>query len=146
MGTVRQILKVKGKNIWSISSASSVFEALHLMAEKDIGALLVVDEGKPVGVFSERDYARRSVELGKFSLEFPVSEMMTEGVIFTEPERTIEECMALMTSKRIRHLPVLEKDKLIGIVTIGDVVNNMISSQITTIRELENYIAGGYTG
>ena len=142
MNTVSQILKAKGKEIWSISSHATVFEALQMLADKDVGALLVVDEGKLVGIFSERDYARKVILKGKSSKETSVGELMTKEVLYVSPTDTIENCMALMTAKRIRHLPVLENDRLVGIVTIGDLVNQTISEQQFTIQELEKYIYG----
>ena len=142
MSTVSEILKIKGKEIWSISLHATVFEALQILADKDVGALLVVDEGKLVGIFSERDYARKVILKGKSSKETSVGELMTKEVLYVNPTDTIENCMALMTAKRVRHLPVLENDRLLGIVTIGDVVNQIISQQQFTIHELERYIYG----
>jgi len=143
MNTVSEILKAKGRNIWSISPHATVYEALQLLADKDVGALLVIEEGKLVGIFSERDYARKVILKGKSSKETSVEELMTKEVLYVSPTDTIENCMALMTAKRIRHLPVLENDRLVGIVTIGDVVNQIISEQQFTIQELEKYIHGG---
>ncbi len=139
---VRDVLKVKGNNVWSISPNATVYRALQIMDEKDIGALLVIDNGAVVGIFSERDYARKVILKGKSSKETDVGELMTTTVYSITPEKPIEECMALMTATRIRHLPVLENGKLIGIVSIGDVVNAIISDQKITIRDLENYITG----
>ncbi len=142
MKSVRQVLPSKSRAVWSVSPSQSVFEALQLMAEKDIGAVLVLEEGKVVGIFSERDYARKVILKGKSSKETAVGELMTRDVLYVRPEQSIEECMALMTDKHVRHLPVMENDKLLGIVTIGDIVKAVISEQQFTIRELENYITG----
>lgn len=140
--TVSQILKVKGRDVWSIPPQASVLEALQRMAEKEVGALVVIEEGRVVGILSERDYARRVALEGLSSRNTTVRDRMTESVLYVTPENTIEECMALMTDKRVRHLPVLENQELIGIISIGDVVNKMISEQKFTIRELERYIEG----
>ncbi len=142
--TVRQILQSKGNAIWSIGPEATVFEALVLMAEKDIGAVLVVDEEKLVGILSERDYARRVILKGRSSKDTKVGELMTPEVFYVRPEQSIEECMALMTNKHIRHLPVLENDKLVGMITIGDAVKAVIADQEVMIHSLENYIWGGY--
>ena len=143
MTNVGQLLKIQGNEIWSLAPEATVYEALQIMSEKDVGALLVVDNGNLVGIFSERDYARKLILKGKFSKDTTVRELMTHEVLYIEPQSTIEECMALMTDKRIRHLPVLENDQLIGIVTIGDLVKQKISDQKFTIQQLEKYIAGG---
>ena len=142
MTTVRDILKEKGNRVWTIGPEASVFEALSLMAEKEIGALVVTDQNKIVGVMSERDYARKIILKGKTSRETPVRQIMTARVFYVAPERTVDECMALMTDKTIRHLPVLENDELIGIVSIGDVVKSMISEREFIIDRLEAYITG----
>ncbi len=142
MYTVRQILKSKGHQIWSISPAASVYEALQLMAARDIGALVVVEADRLVGIFSERDYARKVILHGKSSRETRVEEIMTSRVAVVGPERTTEECMALMTDKHIRHLPVMEGERLIGLISIGDVVKAVISNQEFVITQLENYITG----
>lgn len=145
MITVRKLLQKKPDSIWTIGQDATAYWALQVMADKDIGALLVLNgERKLVGVFSERDYARKVILKGKSSKETSVAELMTREVYYVSPEHTIEDCMALMTTKHIRHLPVMEDDKLIGIVTIGDIVNMIISEQETTIKDLENYITGGY--
>jgi CBS domain-containing protein len=146
MGTIKQILQKKGNDVWSIGPQVTAFEALEIMAEKNIGALLVVDEGKLVGIFSERDYARKVILKGKSSKGTPVYELMSTNVFYITPDRTIEDCMALMSAKHIRHLPVLENDKLVGIVTIRDVVKQIISDQEITIQDLENYISGRVYG
>ncbi|MBU1205978.1 MAG: CBS domain-containing protein [Proteobacteria bacterium] len=144
MTTVGQLLKTKGYKIWSIAPQATVYEALQVMSEKDVGALLVVDKGNLVGIFSERDYARKLILKGRFSKDTTVGELMTHEVLYIEPQSTIEDCMALMTAKRVRHLPVLENERLIGIVTIGDVVKQIISDQEFTIQQLGKYIKGGY--
>ena len=142
MTYVEQLLKTKGNEIWSIAPRATVYEALQMMSEKDVGALLVVDKGNLVGIFSERDYARKLILKGRFSKDTTVGELMTREVLYIESQSTIEHCMALMTAKRVRHLPVLENERLIGIVTIGDVVKQIISDQEFTIQQLERYIKG----
>ncbi len=142
--TVRQILQSKGGRIWSVGPHATVFDALMLMAEKDIGAVVVVEGGKLVGIFSERDYARKVVLKGRSSKDTLVSELMTPDVFYVHPDQTIEECMALMTKRHIRHLPVLDSDDLVGIITIGDAVKAVIADQEVMISSLENYIRGGY--
>jgi CBS domain-containing protein len=142
MITVRKILGTKGDSVWSIGPQATAYEALQLMAEKDIGALLVMDCDEVVGVFSERDYARKVILKGKSSKSTFVAELMSTPVFYIEPDKTIEDCMALMTAKRMRHLPVIEKGALLGLVSIGDVVNALITAQKVTIRDLENYITG----
>ncbi|UCH10115.1 MAG: CBS domain-containing protein [Fidelibacterota bacterium] len=144
MYTVRDILRSKGTDIWSITPEATAYEALQIMSDKDVGALLVIDEGKLVGIFSERDYARKVILRGRYSKETPVSELMTSEVSSIDPASTIKDCMALMTAKRIRHLPVMDHDRLIGIITTGDVVSQIISDQDLTIQQLERYIAKGY--
>jgi CBS domain-containing protein len=140
MKTIRQIIKLKGHNIWTISPAARVFDALQVMAEKDIGALLVVDGKTLVGVFSERDYARKVILKGKSSKNTRISEIMSSPPIFIEPDNTIEQGLALMSAKHIRHLPVLEDNQMLGIVTIGDLVKTLIDEQKMTIDHLERYI------
>ena len=140
MKTVKQLLQGKTKALCTVSPGTPVFEALKQMAEKDIGALLVVENGKLAGILSERDYARKVILHGKSSHDTPVREIMTERVVYVQPKNTVEECMALMTDKRIRHLPVLENDKLIGVLSIGDLVKETISEQQFMITQLESYI------
>ena len=140
MTTVNQLLQVKGRDVWSISPDALLIDALKLMAEKDIGALLVTEGEKLVGIVSERDYARKVDLQGKSSSNTLVKDIMTEGVYFIRPTQTVEECMALMTKHRIRHLPVLLDDKLEGLVSIGDIVKEVISKQEFIIEQLENYI------
>ena len=143
METVKELLRNKGYHVWSIGPDATVYEALTLMAEKDVGALLVLDSaGQLVGILSERDYARKIVLKGKTSRETAVREIMTEKVVWVRPDQTIEECMALMTNKRIRHLPVMEEGRLLGVISIGDVVKDIISEQEFVIAQLENYITG----
>lgn len=144
MSTVRQILDNKPAQVWTISPRATVFEALQLMADKNIGSLLVVENGKLVGILSERDYARKVILQGRSSRNTTVGELMAETVFYVTPDQTVEDCMALMTDKRVRHLPVLKDGKLLGIVSIGDVVKAVITNQEGTIRQLEQYITGGY--
>ena len=145
MFVVQDILKTKGNEVWSIAPDTPVGEALKLMTEHNIGALLVTEGERPIGVFSERDLARGLVGYGDFSLNTPVSELMTSPVITVTPGTTIEACMEMMTDKRIRHLPVLKDDTLVGIISIGDVVKGMLTHKDNTIRHLEDYISGtGY--
>jgi len=144
MHTIGQLLESKGYDIWSIAPQAPAYEALQIMSMKDVGALLVIDEGKLVGIFSERDYARKVILKGKSSKDTSVGELMTDVVFSIDPQDTIQDCMALMTTKHIRHLPVIKNERLIGIVTIGDVVNHIISSQELTIQQLERYVGEGY--
>ncbi len=143
MKTVGELLKTKGHEIWTISPLATVFQALELMAEKDVGALPVVQNGKVVGIFSERDYARKVILKGRASKDTTVNELMTQTVFYVSPENTFEDCMALMTSKQIRHLPVLDRGRLEGMITLGDVVKRIITEQQFMIRELEKYVIGG---
>ncbi|HLQ86438.1 MAG TPA: CBS domain-containing protein [Salinisphaeraceae bacterium] len=143
MKKVRALLEGKSGNVWSVSPNDSVYDAIAMMAEKNIGAVLVMEEDKLVGVMSERDYARKVILAGHSSKETSVSAVMTERVIFVKPHETVEECMALMTERRIRHLPVMEEGKLLGVVSIGDLVKAVISEQQFMIEQLENYITGG---
>jgi len=140
--TVKEILEEKGGTVWTINSEETVYEALVKMSKKDIGALIVMENGKLTGVFSERDYARKVVLYGKTSKESLVGELMTREVTVIHLDTSIEECMALMTQKRIRHLPVMDGNKFIGIISIGDVVSRIISDQELTIKNLEDYIYG----
>ena len=140
--TVRQILARKGPEIISTTPETSVLDALALMAERNIGALLVLSDGEPVGMFTERDYARKIILRGKASKDTPVSAVMTSRVLGVGPDQTVEECMAIMTDKRIRHLPVSEDGKLLGMISIGDVVRSLIDEQRFVIQQLENYITG----
>ncbi len=142
MSTVRQLLRSKPAEVWTIGPKATVYEALELTAEKDVGALLVLDRDRLEGIFSERDYARKVVLQGKSSRETTVGDLMTQAVHYVTPRQTVEECLALMTDKRIRHLPVLENGKLVGLVSIGDAVKCIIDDQQLTIRHLESYITG----
>ncbi len=142
MASVAQLLKAKGPDVWTIAPDSSVYEAISLMAEKGVGALLVVEDGRLAGIVSERDYARKVILQGKSSKETPVREIMTERVFYVHPEESVEDCMALMTAKRIRHLPVLMDDRLVGVISIGDLVKSVISEQDSRIQQLESYITG----
>ena len=143
MKTVREILAGKGSVIWSIQPDATVFEALQTMADNDVGALIVLDGETVAGVLSERDYARKVILHGRSSKELKVKEIMSSKVYFVNPEQNIEDCMALFTNKRVRHLPVLDNDRLRGIISIGDVVKAVIAEQEVTIKHLENYITGG---
>ena len=142
MKTVRDILKVKGYDVCSIEPGASVFDALKLMAEKEIGALVVLEGNKVVGLISERDYARKVVLQGRASPTTQVREIMTNRIAYVHPEQNVEECMALVTEKRIRHLPVMDGEKLVGIISIGDLVKSIISEQKFIIEQLERYITG----
>ncbi len=142
--SVKQILSEKGHEVWSTSPTTTVFEALKFMSEKDVGALVVLEDLEVVGFFSERDYARKVILAGKSSKDLPVQEIMTQRVVSVKPENTTEECMALMTDKHIRHLPVVDNNSLVGIISIGDVVKAIISQQEFVIEQLENYITGAY--
>jgi CBS domain-containing protein len=140
MKTVQQLLESKRQNLVAVAPSSTVLEALKVMAEKEIGAVVVINDGHLVGIFSERDYARKVVLQGKASKDTPVREIMTEKVVCVRPEQTIEDCMGLMTDRRIRHLPVLEHKKVIGVISIGDVVKEMLSEKEFVIKQLESYI------
>jgi CBS domain-containing protein len=140
MKSVRQLLQVKGREIHSITPDARVFDALKLMAEKDVGALVVTEGGKLAGIISERDYARKVILHGKSSHDITVRDIMTSKVITVSPDHTVEECMALMTGKRIRHLPVTEGERLTGVLSIGDLVKEVIAEQEQTIKQLESYI------
>lgn len=140
MKTADQILEAKGHTIWSIAPDSLVYDALTLMADKKVGAVMVLEDGQLVGVFSEREYSRKIILEGKSSKETRVGEIMREIVAWVDPEQSIEECMELMTDKRVRYLPVLEEQKLVGVISIGDVVKAIISEQEFTIGQLERYI------
>jgi CBS domain-containing protein len=143
MITVSRLLETKPEAVWTIRQAAMAYEALRIMEDKDIGALLVLNnEGKLTGIFSERDYARKVILKGRSSRETPVSELMSDVVYAVSPGHTINDCMAVMTTMRVRHLPVEDNGELIGVVSIGDVVNAIISDQETIIKDLENYITG----
>ena len=137
MSTVRHLLQIKGSDVWVITPGSSVYEALRLMADKDVGALLVVEDDKLVGIISERDYARKIILHGKSSKETLVKEIMTPKLITVHPDQTVNECMELMNNHRIRHLPVVLEGRLLGVISIGDVVRDIIYQQRQTIKSLE---------
>jgi CBS domain-containing protein len=142
--TIRSILDAKGTNIYCLSPEASVYHAIEMMAEKRVGALLVLAEGKLAGIISERDYARKVILTGKASKQTPVREIMTTPVIYVSPDDTAERCMGIVTRERVRHLPVMEGDRILGIVSIGDLVNAIIHEQAATIAHLSDYIAGKY--
>ncbi len=142
MKTVEQILDAKGSDVWSITPDASVLEAIKLMAEKEVGALLVMTGEKPVGIVSERDYARKVILKGRSSQKTPIQDIMTTHVVCVSPNQSIEECMALMTEKHIRHLPVMDGERLRGMLSIGDLVKAVIAEQKLVIKELERYISG----
>ncbi len=144
MKNVREFLKTHSRNVWSVSPELTAFAALELMAAKDIGTVLVIDNCKLVGIFSERDYARKVILQGKSSKDTCVSEVMTQQVFYVNPGNTMAECMALISAKKIRCLPVIDSDLVVGIITIGDVVNEIISDQEVTIRTLETCITERY--
>lgn len=140
--SVNQLLTTKGRHVWSVTADTPVYDALTLMADKNIGALLVLQDGRLRGIFSERDYARKVILKGKSSRDTPVERIMSCEVVSVHPEQSIGECMELMSDRHIRHLPVLEGDQVIGMVSIGDVVKAIISDQEFMIQQLENYITG----
>jgi CBS domain-containing protein len=140
--TVKQLLESKGHDVWSIDADDSVFDALGLMAEKEAGALIVMEASKPIGLISERDYARNVLLKGQSFRDAPVRDVMTRHVICARPELSVEECMRIMTEKRVRHLPVMDGLHLIGIISIGDLVKAIIAEQQSIISQLENYISG----
>jgi CBS domain-containing protein len=142
MGSVGVILKKKGHDVYSITPEASVYAALQLMADKDVGCLVVQKDNAVVGIISERDYARKIVLKGRFSKDVDVSEIMTSEVIRISPDEDIERCMELMTYHRTRHLPVFENDRLVGMISVGDIVKAIIEKQEETIKQLENYIKG----
>lgn len=142
MQLVKHILEKKGNQVYSISPDQTVFEALKLMSEKKVGALLVMESDNVLGIMSERDYARKVILQGKTSKELKVSEIMSENVLCVDINNSIDECMAVMNSKRVRHLPVVENGKLTGILSIGDIVNAVIEDKEFTINQLTNYITG----
>ena len=145
-GTIDAILNQKSREIFTIPPDATVFEAIEMMDNKNVGALLVMDGKKLVGMFSERDYTRKIVLRGKRSRETKVAEIMSTNLTVTHPREPVEKCLRLMTDKRIRHLPVLDGDRVVGVISIGDLVKWVISCQSAAIAHLENYISGGYTG
>jgi CBS domain-containing protein len=146
MTTVRQLLDQKGRNTWSIRPDATVFDAIAKMAERDIGSLVVTQDDEVVGIITERDYARNVVLQGKTSPATPVRDIMETHVVIARPEQSVAQCMALMTEKRVRHLPVFEGKKLIGIISIGDLVKSTIGDQKFLIDQLEHYIRGEPVG
>ncbi len=143
MSNVREILKKKGSTIWSVKPQDTIQDSLQLMAEKNVGAVLVLEDNKIAGIFSERDFARHCAKHSVRPEEVPIKDMMTSRILFVSPTQTTEECMSLMTTKRVRHLPVIEEDKLVGLISIGDVVNQVIEDHKFSIIQLERYVNGG---
>ncbi|MBL0212174.1 MAG: CBS domain-containing protein [Holophagaceae bacterium] len=144
MKRVDQLLREKGSDFWSVAPGATVFTALELMAEKNIGAVLVMEGDRLTGIFSERDYARKVALAGRSSKDLTVQQIMTPKVVCVRPEQSIEECMALMSDKHIRHLPVIEGDQVVGVISVGDVVKSVISEQGFIITQLEHYITGSH--
>lgn len=145
-GTIGDILQHKGHQVWTIHPDATVFEAIQKLAEKNVGALLVMEGDRLAGIFSERDYTRKVALRGRSSKETRVGEILSEHVICVTPQHSVEDGLRLMTDHRIRHLPVVQDDRVVGIVSIGDLVNWIIHQQSQTIRQLETYISGGYPG
>ena len=143
-GTVGSVLKQKGSEVWLVAPDQTVYEAIERMADKGVGALLVISGGKLVGIISERDYARKVILKGKSSRTTLVKEIMTSPVIFVTPDQSVDECMGIITKNRIRHLPIMENEKVLGVVSIGDLVKWVVSEQEETIEHLQNYISAKY--
>jgi CBS domain-containing protein len=141
-GTICEILSHKGTQVWSISPDATVFDAIQLMADKNIGALLVTQADKLMGILTERDYTRKVALKGKSSKQTAVKEILSGQVIHVTPDHTVEDCMRLMTDHRVRHLPVLDSDRIVGVISIGDLVNWIITAQMSTINQLQTYISG----
>jgi len=142
MTTIQQVLDSKGHDVLTVQPDDTVFHALELMASKNVGAVIVTEKGAPIGIFTERDYARNVILKGRSSANTPVRDIMSADVIFVRPQQTVDECMAIMTKKRFRHMPVLDEVKLTGIVSIGDLVKTIIDQQKFTIEQLQGYIGG----
>ncbi len=142
MVAVKDLIKTKGREVWSVTPDTTMIDTLNLLAKKDVGALMVVKDGKMVGIVSERDFVRSIAKTGQCLLHTTVDHYMTTTISYVTPDTTIEQCMQLMTEKHIRHLPVLENDALVGVISIGDVVRELISNKEFTIHQLENYIQG----
>lgn len=142
MKSVKDILNTKGREIWSVKPGDTVFDAIKLMAERGVGAVLVMEGDRLLGIVTERDYARKVILEGKSSRGTTVDAIMTKQVLYVPPERTVDECMALITESRIRHLPVLDSERVVGVVSIGDLVKAVISEQQIMIDQLQHYIAG----
>ncbi len=142
MKLVKDILRNKGSEVWSIAPTQSVFEAVRMMADREVGGLVVMEDSRLVGIITERDYARKVILDGRSSRDTPVADVMTRRVLCVSPERTIEECLALMSDKRARHLPVVENKVVVGVVSIGDLVKAIIDEQQVLIDQLQHYIAG----
>lgn len=140
MATVRQVLQAKGHEVWTIGPEASVYDAVAMMADKEVGALVVMEGGSLVGLLSERDYARKVMLQGRSSTDTKVREIMTSRVAYARPDQSVEECMAMMTEKRVRHLPVMDGDELRGMISIGDLVKVIIEEQQHVIEQLEQYI------
>jgi CBS domain-containing protein len=145
-GTIDSILNNKGRQIWSIDPGATIFDAIAMMAERSVGALLVCSGGKLVGIISERDYARKVILQGKSSKDTVVREIMTSSVLTVSPKHTVDDCMRVITDNRVRHLPVLDGDKVVGMISIGDIVRAIIARQAETIDHLHNYIVGHGAG
>ena len=143
---IDSVLKLKGGQIWSVAPTATVYEAIEKMSAKGIGALLVMADGRLAGIISERDYARKVILRDRSSKQTQVQEIMTSPVVTVTPQHSVEECMRMMTENRVRHLPVLDRDRVVGIISIGDLVNWIISAHEETIGHLQSYIAGNYPG
>jgi len=141
-GTISEILSNEGNAVWTVTLETMVFDAIQMMADKNIGSLLVTDGEKLVGIITERDYTRKVALKGKSSKQTPVREITSGQIIHVQPDNTVEDCMRLMTEHRIRHLPVLDEGKIVGVISIGDLVNWIISAQSSTIHQLQTYISG----